>query len=134
MSINAQYRKWAAGTGSGVGAGAAGGVGGAGPFGVGPFGVGPAGAGPAGSGPAGVGPAGGGANNDDCTNRAGSASSTAKEYVESLHQNNKVTLLYGKNNVLVLPVSSVSFLVGRRTIYRIDCQLLAIYSYPFYND
>ncbi|XP_046443942.1 small G protein signaling modulator 1-like isoform X2 [Daphnia pulex] len=28
--------------------------------------------------------------------------STAKNYVESLHQNNKVVLLYGKNNVLVL--------------------------------
>ena len=30
---------------------------------------------------------------------------TAKEYVESLHQNNKSTLLYGKNNVMVQPVS-----------------------------
>jgi len=29
---------------------------------------------------------------------------SAKDYVESLHQNNRVTLLYGKNNVLVLPV------------------------------
>ena len=27
----------------------------------------------------------------------------AKEYVESLHQNNKTTLLYGKNNVLMRP-------------------------------
>lgn len=31
-----------------------------------------------------------------------------KDYVESLHQNNRATLLYGKNNVLVLPVSNVS--------------------------
>ena len=31
---------------------------------------------------------------------------SAKEYVESLHQNSKNTLLYGKNNVLVQPVSS----------------------------
>ena len=29
---------------------------------------------------------------------------TAKNYVESLHQNSKVILLYGKNNVLVLSV------------------------------
>lgn len=28
-----------------------------------------------------------------------------KEYVESLHQNYKTTLLYGKNNVWVQPVS-----------------------------
>ncbi|XP_063219089.1 small G protein signaling modulator 2-like [Bacillus rossius redtenbacheri] len=28
---------------------------------------------------------------------------SAKDYVESLHQNNRATLLYGKNNVLVLP-------------------------------
>ncbi|ESO11592.1 hypothetical protein HELRODRAFT_71468, partial [Helobdella robusta] len=28
----------------------------------------------------------------------------AKEYVESLHQNNKSTLLYGKNNVIIQPV------------------------------
>lgn len=30
---------------------------------------------------------------------------SAKDYVESLHQNSRATLLYGKNNVLVLPVS-----------------------------
>lgn len=30
---------------------------------------------------------------------------STKDYVESLHQNNRATLLYGKNNVLVLPVS-----------------------------
>ena len=29
----------------------------------------------------------------------------AREYVESLHQNRKANLLYGKNNVRVLPVS-----------------------------
>ena len=32
---------------------------------------------------------------------------SAKDYVESLHQNSKSTLLYGKNNVLVQPVSRV---------------------------
>lgn len=34
-----------------------------------------------------------------------SSTSVAKEYVESLHQNSRETLLYGKNNVMVLPVS-----------------------------
>lgn len=29
---------------------------------------------------------------------------SARDYVESLHQNSKTTLLYGKNNVLVQPV------------------------------
>lgn len=28
----------------------------------------------------------------------------AREYVESLHQNSRATLLFGKNNVLVQPV------------------------------
>lgn len=32
-----------------------------------------------------------------------------RDYVESLHQNSKSTLLYGKNNVLVQPVSSHNF-------------------------
>lgn len=32
----------------------------------------------------------------------------AKEYVESLHQNSRAALLFGKNNVLVQPVSSSS--------------------------
>ncbi|XP_011185191.2 small G protein signaling modulator 2 isoform X1 [Zeugodacus cucurbitae] len=35
--------------------------------------------------------------------KASSPASVAKDYVESLHQNSKTTLLYGKNNVLVLP-------------------------------
>ncbi len=30
---------------------------------------------------------------------------SAKEYVESLHQNSRTQLLYGKNNVMVQPVS-----------------------------
>lgn len=38
---------------------------------------------------------------------ASTTSSVAKDYVESLHQNSRETLLYGKNNVLVLPVSCV---------------------------
>ena len=35
--------------------------------------------------------------------------STAQDYVESLHQNNKVVLLYGKNNVLVQSVIASPF-------------------------
>lgn len=31
---------------------------------------------------------------------------SARDYVESLHQNSRATLLYGKNNVLVQPVST----------------------------
>lgn len=34
------------------------------------------------------------------------AGSSAKDYVESLHQNSTATLLYGKNNVRVQPVSA----------------------------
>lgn len=33
----------------------------------------------------------------------------AKEYVESLHQNSRAALLFGKNNVLVQPVSGLLF-------------------------
>lgn len=36
--------------------------------------------------------------------KVGSPASAAISYVESLHQNARATLLYGKNNVLVLPV------------------------------
>lgn len=37
--------------------------------------------------------------------KSASSVTAAKDYVESLHQNSRATLLYGKNNVLVLPVS-----------------------------
>lgn len=37
---------------------------------------------------------------------------SARDYVESLHQNSKTTLLYGKNNVLVQPVSMKNHLIG----------------------
>jgi small G protein signaling modulator 1 len=36
--------------------------------------------------------------------KSNSPASTAKDYVESLHQNSRATLLYGKNNVTVHPV------------------------------
>ena len=35
-----------------------------------------------------------------------SPSPSARDYVESLHQNNRATLLFGKNNVLVQPVTA----------------------------
>ncbi|CDQ66330.1 unnamed protein product [Oncorhynchus mykiss] len=35
-------------------------------------------------------------------------SPSARDYVESLHQNNRATLLFGKNNVLVQPVNNSS--------------------------
>ena len=38
--------------------------------------------------------------------RSNAVTSSAKDYVESLHQNSKIILLYGKNNVLVLSVSN----------------------------
>lgn len=34
---------------------------------------------------------------------------SAREYVESLHQNSRTHLLYGKNNVLVQPVHLTVF-------------------------
>ena len=40
---------------------------------------------------------------------------SVKDYVESLHQNSKSTLLYGKNNVIVQPVSLCKALnIGHR--------------------
>lgn len=39
-----------------------------------------------------------------CGSFKSNSSVSAKEYVESLHQNCREILLYGKNNVLVLPV------------------------------
>lgn len=39
-----------------------------------------------------------------CLGTGSVGGSSAKEYVESLHQNSRATLLYGKNNVRVQPV------------------------------
>jgi hypothetical protein len=44
-------------------------------------------------------------------------SSCAKEYVESLHQNSRATLLYGKNNVLVLPVRTSITILNRQAAH-----------------
>lgn len=43
---------------------------------------------------------------DSISSRSTSTQHVAKDYVESLHQNSRATLLYGKNNVLVMPVGS----------------------------
>lgn len=42
----------------------------------------------------------------------------AKEYVESLHQNSKTTLLYGKNNVLMHPKDSSMALPGYLSLHQ----------------
>lgn len=42
---------------------------------------------------------------DSLTNRS-TTQHLAKDYVESLHQNSRATLLFGKNNVMVLPVNA----------------------------
>lgn len=39
--------------------------------------------------------------------KSNASATAAKDYVESLHQNSRAILLYGKNNVLVLPVCSM---------------------------
>ncbi|EFA05501.2 small G protein signaling modulator 1 [Tribolium castaneum] len=44
-------------------------------------------------------------SDDSITNRT-NTQHLAKDYVESLHQNSRATLLFGKNNVLVLPVNA----------------------------
>jgi len=49
----------------------------------------------------------GSTNQDHCSEKLDSF----RDYVESLHQNSKMTLLYGKNNVLVQPVSFSSRII-----------------------
>ncbi|KAM8719375.1 hypothetical protein ACLKA7_011999 [Drosophila subpalustris] len=46
------------------------------------------------------------------------AASVAKDYVESLHQNAKATLLYGKNNVQVLPKDIVELMPGYLSLHQ----------------
>lgn len=43
---------------------------------------------------------------------------SARDYVESLHQNSKTTLLYGKNNVLVQPKEDVEALAGYLSLHQ----------------
>lgn len=47
-----------------------------------------------------------------------SLSFIAKDYVESLHQNSKSTLLYGKNNVIVQPKEDVEPLAGYLSLHQ----------------
>lgn len=42
----------------------------------------------------------------------------AKEYVESLHQNSKSTLLYGKNNVIIQPKEDVEAMAGYLSLHQ----------------
>ncbi|KAK9753228.1 RUN domain [Popillia japonica] len=42
-------------------------------------------------------------SSEDSANTRSASQTFAKDYVESLHQNSRATLLFGKNNVLVLP-------------------------------
>jgi small G protein signaling modulator 2 len=53
-------------------------------------------------------------------------SSCAKEYVESLHQNSRATLLYGKNNVLVLPVRTSITILNRQAAHVAASVLLMV--------
>ncbi|CAH0549285.1 unnamed protein product [Brassicogethes aeneus] len=46
------------------------------------------------------------ASSEDSMAGRSSTQSLAKDYVESLHQNSRATLLFGKNNVLVMPLNS----------------------------
>ncbi|KAF0291052.1 Small G protein signaling modulator 1 [Amphibalanus amphitrite] len=50
---------------------------------------------------------------------------SARDYVESLHQNNKATLLYGKNNVLVQPPQQAAPLPGYLSLHQLpDCLVI----------
>ncbi|XP_050520777.1 small G protein signaling modulator 2-like isoform X4 [Daktulosphaira vitifoliae] len=49
---------------------------------------------------------------------------SAKDYVESLHQNNRVTLLYGKNNVLVLPKDVTEPIAGYLSLHQTPNSLI----------
>lgn len=57
---------------------------------------------------------------------------SAREYVESLHQNSRTHLLYGKNNVLVQPVPLLSLFVclfywNQAVIYIVFCFLFFVF-------
>ncbi|KAL7021734.1 hypothetical protein ACKWTF_012000 [Chironomus riparius] len=50
--------------------------------------------------------------------KSNSPASTAKDYVESLHQNSRATLLYGKNNVLVHPKDVAEPMLGYLSLHQ----------------
>ncbi|XP_077418141.1 small G protein signaling modulator 1 isoform X2 [Vanacampus margaritifer] len=47
-----------------------------------------------------------------------SPSPSARDYVESLHQNNRATLLFGKNNVLVQPRDDMEAILGYLSLHQ----------------
>ncbi|XP_055913352.1 small G protein signaling modulator 2-like isoform X2 [Eupeodes corollae] len=61
------------------------------------------------------------ANSEDSTSTSFKSSgsvSAAKDYVESLHQNSRATLLYGKNNVMVLPKDVKELMPGYLSLHQ----------------
>ncbi|XP_058455909.1 small G protein signaling modulator 1-like isoform X1 [Malaya genurostris] len=50
--------------------------------------------------------------------KSNSLVSASKDYVESLHQNSRATLLYGKNNVLVLPKDASEAMPGYLSLHQ----------------
>lgn len=46
------------------------------------------------------------ASSEDSMSCRSNTQHLAKDYVESLHQNSRATLLFGKNNVRVLPINA----------------------------
>ncbi|XP_064555934.1 small G protein signaling modulator 2 [Drosophila montana] len=53
-----------------------------------------------------------------CSFKSISSATVAKDYVESLHQNAKATLLYGKNNVHVLPKDVSELMPGYLSLHQ----------------
>ncbi|KAH8387140.1 hypothetical protein KR093_005048, partial [Drosophila rubida] len=53
-----------------------------------------------------------------CSFKSIASASVAKDYVESLHQNAKATLLYGKNNVHVLPKDVAELMPGYLSLHQ----------------
>ncbi|XP_059169262.1 small G protein signaling modulator 1-like [Physella acuta] len=53
---------------------------------------------------------------------------SAREYVESLHQNSKLTLLYGKNNVLVQPKEDKEALAGYLSLHQSSDGLIIMWT------
>ncbi|KAH8397946.1 hypothetical protein KR222_006851, partial [Zaprionus bogoriensis] len=53
-----------------------------------------------------------------CSFKSIASATVAKDYVESLHQNAKATLLYGKNNVQVLPKDVAELMPGYLSLHQ----------------
>ncbi|XP_039752246.1 small G protein signaling modulator 2-like isoform X2 [Pararge aegeria] len=58
------------------------------------------------------------------TGAGNAAASSAKDYVESLHQNSRATLLYGKNNVRVQPKDLVEPMPGYLSLHQTSAGLV----------